>query len=220
MLKLVIFDHSGVLIDDLAASWEAISKIVSTGGCRPDTLKSFRINFKLPHTAYLIEKGFTKQQASNTGVVRAYSRYYFALAHKVGLFADVEDTLISLLEKKVELAIVSSSPREVVSMTVEKFGLGRYFKSNCVFTREDYRREKPSPDPIDFALTKLQYDPSQVAYVGDMREDVEAARKARVWSVALYRGDRGYHILTHLQNERPSFLIEDLKELIQIVDSC
>jgi HAD superfamily hydrolase (TIGR01509 family) len=217
VVKLVIFDHSGVLVDDLKVSWVAISKIVSMGGYKPDDLKAFRRNFKLPHTKYLLDKGFTERDASNSGVVRDYCRYYGELIDRVAIFDDTEETLKYLVDRKVELAMVSSSPREVVSKTMAKFDLARFFKTNCVFTREDYKREKPNPDPIALALKRLHYDAAQAVYVGDMREDIEAARKAKMKSVAVHREEGSYHILQHLEKEHPSFLIRNLKEIMRIV---
>jgi beta-phosphoglucomutase-like phosphatase (HAD superfamily) len=67
VMKLVIFDHSGVLVNDLRESWQAISKIVGLRGYKPDELNAFRRNFRLPYWEYLIYKGFNEREAKDSG---------------------------------------------------------------------------------------------------------------------------------------------------------
>jgi phosphoglycolate phosphatase-like HAD superfamily hydrolase len=100
---------------------------------------------------------------------------------------------------------------------MEKFELGRYFKRNCVFGLGDYKRQKPHPESIELAVNKLGYSAEHAIYVGDMREDVIAARRARVIPIAIYREAGSYHIEQHLRQENPAFFIKDLREIVEIV---
>lgn len=217
MIRLVIFDHSGVIVNDLLESWQAISKIVGLRGHKPDSLSAFRRNFKLPYWGYLIDKGLLEREAKSATVVDDYIRFYLELIDYVKLFGDVEQTFQALLDMKIELAMVSHSPRSVIEKVMEKFELGRYFKRNCVFGLGDYKRQKPHPESIELALSRLGYSPDHAVYVGDMREDVIAARRAMVTPVAIYREAGSYHIERYLREENPAFLIRDLGEIVQIV---
>lgn len=217
MIKLVIFDHSGVIVNDLRESWQAISKIVGLRGYKPDNLSAFRRNFKLPYWEYMIDKGLLEKEAKSANVVDDYIRFYSELINDVKLFGDVERTFQALLGMKIELAMVSHSPRDVIEKVMEKFDLGRYFKRNCVFGMGDYKRQKPHPESIELALSRLGYSADQAIYVGDMREDVIAARRARVIPVAIFREGGSYHIKQYLRDEDPAFLIRDLREIVPIV---
>lgn len=207
-----------MLVDDLRESWQAISKIVGLRGYKPDNLNAFRRNFRLPFWDYLIDKGFTEREAKSEGVVKDYIRFYTQLIDDVKLFDDVEDTLKALNERNIELAIISHSPREVIDMITVKFWLTRFIKRNCIFGLGDYKRQKPHPESILLALTKLGYNADDAVYVGDMREDIIAARRAGVKSVAIYREGGSYHIESYLRDEKPTFLVNDLRQLIDIVD--
>jgi HAD superfamily hydrolase (TIGR01549 family) len=218
MVRLVIFDHSGVLINDLRESWQCISKIVGLRELRPDDLKAFRRNFCLPYWKYLISKGFSEREAKSEGVVNDYIRFYTELIDHVNLFDDVEYTLKALVERNIELAMVSHSPRRVIDMVTEKLGLLRFFRPNSIFGLGDYKRQKPHPESIELALNRLAYDAGDALYVGDMSEDIEAARRAHVKSVAIYRENGSYHIEPYLRNANPTFIIKDLRELLPIVD--
>lgn len=217
-MKLVIFDHSGVLVNDLRESWQAISKIIGLRGYKPDELSAFRRNFKLPYWEYLIYKGLTEYEAKDAGVIKDYTRFYGETLEHVKLFDDVQISLGRLIEKGMELAIVSHSPRGLIDKVVQKFNLAQYFKRNCVFALEDYKRQKPHPESIELALKRLGYSAGDAIYVGDMREDVIAAKRAGVGSAAIYRDGGSYHIEQYLKGEKPTFFIRSLGELVDVLD--
>jgi len=216
VMKLVIFDHSGVIVNDLRESWQAISKIVGLRGYKPDELNAFRRNFRLPYWEYLIFKGFNEREAKDSGVIKDYIRFYTETLEHVRLFDDVETSLSQLTEKGIELAVVSHSPREVVDKVMQKFNLTQFFKRNCVFTLEDYKRQKPHPESVELTLKKLGYSADDGIYVGDMREDIVAAKKAGASSAAIYREGGSYHIEQYLRSENPTFFIRSLGELVKM----
>jgi phosphoglycolate phosphatase len=216
MMKLVIFDHSGVLVNDLRESWQAISKIIDIRGYKPDELNAFRRNFRLPYWEYLMYKGFNEREAKDSGVVKDYIRFYTETLEHVELFDDVKTSLSQLTINGLELALVSHSPREVVDMVMQKFNLAQFFKRNCVFTLEDYKRQKPHAESVVLALNKLGYSAANSIYVGDMREDIVAAKRAGASSAAIYREGGSYHIEQYLKGENPTFFIRSLGELVEM----
>lgn len=217
MARLVIFDFSGVIVNDLRESWQALSKIVSSRGHAPDDLKSFRRNFKLPYWEYLKAKGFLERQLHDPKIVDDYVRFYSQTADHVKLFEDSEQVLSAISMSGREIAIVSHSPRKIIMSSLQGFRLDRYVKSNCVFALGDFKREKPFPDSIQAALRKLGYDSKEALYVGDMREDVIAARSAGVTSVAIYT-EGSYHLKDMLKQEHPDFLAYRLHEILPIIE--
>lgn len=216
MIRTVIFDYSGVLVNDLRQSWEAISRIIGLRGYKPDDLNSFRRNFRLPYWDYFMDKGLSEREAKDESVVHDYVRFYNEQIEYVKPFEDVTPALLAFAEKGIELAVVSHSPRNVIDTTMARFGMSRFFKRNCIFSLGDYKREKPNPDSILLALNRLGYSAQEAVYVGDMREDIVAARRAGVRSIAIYREGASYHILQYLKDENPTFLIQDMRELIPI----
>lgn len=57
MIKLVIFDASGTLLNDFAVTWKAVSKILVHFGKQADDLITFRKNFRFPYWNYFVNKG-------------------------------------------------------------------------------------------------------------------------------------------------------------------
>jgi pyrophosphatase PpaX len=80
---------------------------------------------------------------------------------------------------------------------------------------EDTERHKPHPDPILQALDRLGARPEEAAYVGDSPFDVEAARAAGCFAVAVTWG--GIHPAERLALTRPDALVDDVEELLGVL---
>lgn len=217
MVKLVIFDYSGTLVNDLRESWQAISKIVELYGKKSDTLEQFRWNWKLPYWDYLIEKkGFTPEEAYDERIPKLYIEFYKELIDRVTPFSDVKETILELAAKSIKLAIVSQTPRDLISNVMGKYDLSRYFDDRLVLGFHDYKKQKPCPESILLVLNELGLNGSEAVYVGDMREDIIAAKRAGVIPAAIYREEGSYHPRAYLEKENPAIMITDLRELLKI----
>lgn len=206
-----------MIADDLEISWRAISRTVELRGKAPDDLDEFRQNFCLPYWNYLEGKRLSSEQAKDMSVVKTYITFYRDRLDRIRLFEDVEVILSFLKDRGLKIAVVSHSPRDVVTRVVDKYNLWRFFSEEAVFTLEDFREQKPNPESILLALEEFEMAPSQALYVGDMREDIVAARRAGVTSVAISR-DGSYHTEEILRKEEPNHLLRTLKDIRRIVD--
>jgi len=101
---------------------------------------------------------------------------YLQQRDRIALFPDVEDALIRIKERGMQIGIVSSTPRIILDTVLAKYGAKRLF--DTVLALEDCREFKPSPQPILEAVTRLGVPKQDIAYVGDMDEDVQAANAA------------------------------------------
>jgi pyrophosphatase PpaX len=79
----------------------------------------------------------------------------------------------------------------------------------------DTERHKPHPDPILLALERLQAPPEDAAYVGDSPFDVQAAKAAGVFAVAVTWGR--IHSEEPLLEEEPDAVVHDAEELVGVL---
>jgi pyrophosphatase PpaX len=86
---------------------------------------------------------------------------------------------------------------------------------DVVVGADDTDRHKPHPDPLLAALDRLRADASRAAYVGDSPFDVQAARAAGVFAVAVTWG--GIHSRERLERELPGALVDTPQELLGIL---
>lgn len=215
MFSLVIFDYSGVLVNDLRVSWQAISRIVEYYGKEPDNLEQFRRTIKHPYVEYFTGKGLTEEQASGIKIVELYIDYYERHIDEVEVFPDVIETLSELSKMKLKLAILSQVPRKLIYEVLGRHGLIDYF--DPIFGFGDYKELKPRAGSVNAVLKKLKTSPRNAIYIGDMREDIIASKNAGVLPVAIFRGEEaGYHPRSYLEGENPTLIISNLKELLKV----
>lgn len=104
--------------------------------------------------------------------------------------ASVYDGMPELIEelhrRGVTLAIFTGKGRHTTDITLEKFGLTRYFRK--VVTGNDVVKHKPSGEGITAILRDLNLDPHRTLMVGDSPSDILAAREAGI-PVASVRWD-------------------------------
>jgi len=144
---------------------------------------------------------------------RSYPRYE---AYET-LKPNLEEVLINLKEGNFILGIVSNTRRKRIRTFVQKYNLDRFF--SVFISRDDTPYRKPNPYPIYAALKVIKKDfkisirKEQVFYIGDLPHDIQCAKNAGINSIALLSG---HGTKESLNNSHPTFLIQDIKEILEI----
>jgi len=212
-IEAVIFDVSGVLLDDLYAVWKADSEAYEAFGFgKTESIEEFRMKFKLPIHEYHRSMGVPEEIMPK--IEAEYRRAYRKYDHTIRIFPEVKDVLQNLRANRIKLAIASNIPSDFLREHLQRFGIDRFFQA--VTGQYDCREQKPSPEPILVTLRKLNAEPNFSAYVGDMEEDIIAGKEAGVITIAICR-ERGYQPCWKLRRQKPNFIISSLSDLIPIV---
>ena len=95
----------------------------------------------------------------------------------------IDDVLVRLVDEGRRLGIVTAKRRETVELAFAKVPIGHLFE--VIVGGDETDRHKPDPEPLLVALDRLGARPEQAAYVGDAPFDVQAAKAAGVFSVAV-----------------------------------
>jgi HAD superfamily hydrolase (TIGR01509 family) len=180
MIKAVLFDVDGVLLDTLEANTKAYNYDFRMLGGKPITVQEYRKFYHLP--ARKIFKRFfpemTDQKreeiiASRTERTSRFFRY-------AKLNPGVMDALESL-KKHFILGIVTSRMNPKI---LDHFAIKGFFRA--IVCLSDVRNHKPHPEPINLALKRLKVRSKEAVYIGDAQSDADAARGAGV-KVIIYR---------------------------------
>jgi phosphonatase-like hydrolase len=102
---------------------------------------------------------------------------------------------------------------------IDKLGWTKGDQFDGLVTASDVTRNRPEPDMILVAMEQFGItDPSQVIKVGDSTIDVEEGRNA---GCEINIGiTTGAHTREQLETVQPSFIIENLVELLPIIDNA
>jgi len=176
MIKAIIFDIDGVLLDSFEANLKFYQDLMVKAGYRPPTREELMAVFHLTMMdAIKVLTGPTSEaeikriwKMGGDGEVE----YPIALLN----MPDGVEEVIENLSKNYQLGIVTSRIRNSVYPSPRLKNLERYFKVAIAY--EDTTKYKPNPEPLILAAKKLGLEPAECVYVGDMEADVIAARAA------------------------------------------
>lgn len=176
MIKAIIFDIDGVLLDSFEANLKFFQDLMIKTGYRPPTREEFITIFHLSMMDAI--KELTKSD-SGEEIKRIWeigrSR---EVEYDVDLLKVPEGIgeVLEKLSKNYLLGIVTSRIKESVYESPKLAKLEKYFKGEVSY--QDTKNHKPHPEPLLFAAEKLKVKPKECVYIGDVENDIKAARAA------------------------------------------
>ncbi|MHA1916004.1 MAG: HAD family hydrolase [Promethearchaeota archaeon] len=149
-------------------------------------------------------------------------------------YVPLDPTAISILEtlkQSKKLALISNfdHPPHVYSI-LSDLNLKAYFDS--IIISSEVGVKKPNPLIFSFALEQTRLNSNEVCYIGDTKEDMEAAIKANIYPILIQRNRSSeYELIDDYYLEKSAIIqndleidfktickITDLKELISFID--
>ena len=147
-------------------------------------------------------------------LVEVYKEHNDPLHETLEAFDDFLDVLPRLRAEGRRLGIVTAKRHRTVGLALDRFPeLAEQFE--VVVGYEDTERHKPEPDPVLLALERLGVVPAEAAYVGDSPFDIQAAKAAGVFAIAVGWG--GIHADERLLEEEPDAFVREPAELLDVL---
>jgi pyrophosphatase PpaX len=147
-------------------------------------------------------------------LVEAYREHNDPLHDTLEAFGEMVQVLPLLRTNGRRLGIVTAKRHRTVALALDRFPeLAAQF--DVVVAHEDTERHKPDPDPVLAAIERLGAAPSQAAYVGDSPFDIQAAKAAGAFAVAVGWG--GIHSDERLLAEKPNAFVTSPRELLDVL---
>lgn len=173
MLKGIVFDLDGTLVDSLSATFDAFNHgIVSLGG-RKHTPQEIMSHFG-PGEGEIFARILGPDKAD--AAYRASREYMDANLHRVPLHEGVAELLDVLKSRSIPISIFTGRSWNTTEMILRHHGLLDRFVTVVANDHVDF--PKPSPAGLHLALGRMNLDPAQVLYVGDSEVDIRAAHSA------------------------------------------
>ena len=147
-------------------------------------------------------------------LVETYKAHNDPLHDTLEAFEELLAVLPRLKAEGRKLGIVTAKRHRTVSLALDRFPqLAEHF--DVVIAHEDTERHKPDADPVLAAVERLGAEPSQAAYVGDSPFDIQAAKAAGAFAVAVGWG--GIHSDERLLAEEPDAFVRTPEELLGVL---
>ena len=198
MIRNILFDWSGTLVDDLCAVWRSTNYTFTQCGRPEMSLEEFRSEFSLPFDAFYdrvtpvipleqLEKWYKESfQEEQKEVV--------ALPHAAAFLNFCQ-------EKNVRTFLLSTIHSD--HYRVQSAAVGFQFE-------REYIRVMDKRKKIGNILEENRLDPDETVFIGDMQHDVETARTGGIHSCAVLTG---YNTANQLKEAQPDLIVPHLGEL-------
>ena len=177
MLKAVIFDVDGVIVDSREANIALLQGMLEKAGYATPTREQVLSHFHRPLVDSVKEfTGSTDEKEIDRVMQTA-----FLPELKQGKLFEFPDNLISVLKelhKTYKLGIVTSRIQLGMDHVFDAVDIQKYFE--VVLTKDDYKHPKPHPEPLLMAIDKLGVKAEEAVYIGDSESDMQSAKAAGI----------------------------------------
>ncbi len=213
---LVMFDLDGTLVDSVPDLADAIDRMLADLGRNPVGEAQVRTWVGNGQWA-LVERALaaTAPQETldevtlNSAVARFRHHYAACCSDKTRLFDGVRALLEYLHQAEVTMVVVTNKPKEFVPAILQRLNIAEYFSS--VLGGECLTEKKPHPLPLLHCLSAYGVEPAQALMVGDSANDMLAAARAGVPSIAV---SYGYAHGEDLSGYNPKAVVATLASLL------
>lgn len=209
-MKLVIFDHDGLMVNS--------EKVVFT--VIRDIFKEYNQNYTWEYFSQHIGMSVAKSLQifyRDFPISITFEEFYDLRNKKVTEYIEehleIMDGLIPLLKYldklHIPMTIATSGKRDYIAKNLNKFSIAKYFSD--IVTIDDVKRGKPHPDLILKALEKANVKAEDAIMLEDAPHGIEASYNAKVFSVAVPTKGMDYNRFT-----KANIIVEDLYQVINL----
>lgn len=147
-------------------------------------------------------------------LLEAYKEHNDGLHDTLEAFDELLALLPGLRAEGRKLGIVTAKRHRTVALALDRFPALRE-DFDIVVAHEDTDRHKPDPDPVLHAIARLGATSEDAAYVGDSPFDIQAAKSAGAYAIAVGWG--GIHPDDRLLAEAPDAFVRSPEELLGVL---
>lgn len=212
MIKGVVFDFDGTLIDSMKMIFEALNEALNKRKLPKISLDLLGRMAGRPISDILNVETTVPEpiiKAIEKDVFNAYSEFCRTSCQ---LLPNVESTLKALRSKGVKLGLLTTTPRKPLKIVVRQLAIGKYFD---IMLAKDEAKNKPDPNGLKQIITEFGIGTDECLYVGDSPIDVLTGKAAGVRTIAI---TTGVTTMEQLKEKTPDDIITDVEQLLELVN--
>lgn len=211
--KLYMFDLDGTLVDAYKAVAASINYALKAMGYPVLTDEEVKRSVGWGERILIAQHVREEDVDKTLSVFRQHHRA--ALKTGVKFLPGAKETLKTLKSAGCQLAIATNRPTRFTHIILKTLNAVDFF--DYILCGDKVENPKPAGDILTTILEKLNIDPSEALYVGDMAIDVEAGHAAGVRTIAVITGS---HRREDIEPVRPFAMIDRMVDLEEIVISA
>ena len=185
MIRLVIFDCDGVLVDTEPVANRVLAEMVSAEGLPTTAAESMRryMGRSMPAVITTIEAELGRELGP-AFADEYYRRIFAAFDRELTEVPGAAAAVDAVERAGMAVCVASSGPYEKMRRTLGRSGLLPRFEGR-IFSATEVARGKPFPDLFLHAASRMEVAPGECVVVEDSPAGVAAARAAGMRAVGL-----------------------------------
>ena len=210
MVKTIIWDWNGTLLDDLDLSLESVNVLLKERNIPTLSIEKYKDIFGFPVVDYYVKAGFDFEKEAFEVPAKQYVKLYAAGASELKLFPDVVDTLAFFKENNYRQIVLSAMKDDNLKLMIHNAEISHFF-DGIFGIKDNYAREKVSLGKQ--VVENLKLNPAECLMIGDTLHDAEVSEECG-FNCILFSGG---HVSKQRLETKGKKIINSLSELKQIV---
>lgn len=215
MIKLLIFDLDGTLVNSIADLAEATNYALKKHGYPVHDEEKYNY-FVGDGVLKLIERALPEEDRTEERILalrKEFSQYYDVhYKDKTRPYDGIPEVLKKLRDSGYQLAVASNKPDEFTKVIVNHFFPETF---SCIQGGLDGVPKKPDPQIVFSILEKFSVSPGECLFIGDTNVDILTGKNAGLHTIGCLWGFRDYEELSLAGADN---IISDPKEILDIAN--
>ena len=215
MIKLIIFDYDGVLVDSFPNIYDIYKVIGSELDVKiPSTIEEFRNVYGYDfHECYNNLGMDANKQKKAVEIFRKE-----IITKKPGIFSGIKGVL-SWASSRYKLVLVSSNYKEEVLQKLSSYSIDKYFSD--IIGHKYGHQELDKSEEFKIVINEHKVTADEVIAVGDRLSDYDSAKKAGIKNVILVEYGWGYD-KSRFENNNKLIIKKPVQLInaIKTIDTC
>ncbi len=219
--ELILFDLDGTLVDsvpDLALALNDMLKSLERETFSVDIIRSWVGN----GAQTLVKRGLSGSTEIDKNIekelfekalaifLKSYAKY---LCVETVTYPNVVSTLQTLKDQGFRLALVTNKPFDFIKPLLDGLGMKDMFE--LCLGGDSLEKKKPEPEPLLHICKTLGVSVENSLIVGDSKNDILAAKSAKMQSIAV---SYGYNYGEDISVHNPDYVVDDFAEILSILE--
>ncbi len=209
MFKAVLFDLDGTLADTTEYILQAFDHVLKLNGVASvdhATMKKL-IGIPLRDCYQVLAPGLNYEELRD-----AHTQFQLENVQLIKLFPASLSILKSLRETGFKTGLVTTRGPKTLHCVLEQSGLDKLL--DVVVGEADVQQQKPHPEALLLALSKLGVEPPNAVMVGDSEADIRGGQNAGMKTIGVTFGPNGHHV----REFQPDWVVDEMRLILEIIN--
>lgn len=210
-IKCVVFDLDGTLVKSHETIYKTTIKTLEKLDLQTDLNEELFYNLLGHHFKDIFDE--CKIEVPDIDYfIDVYKNMYFDFIDDSALYNNVEVLLLELKDRNIKTGLLTTKGQGQAEKISKYFGIAKYL--DVIEGRKNGIAHKPAPDQLLKICDEIKVNTENTLMVGDTELDILCGKNANAKTCAV---SFGYRKTEDLKNHNPDYLIDDLKEILEII---